>query len=147
MNRVTIIGRVGRDPEAREFSNGGRVVSFSVATSERWKDKSGERKEKTAWHNIQIFNENLGKIAEQYLRKGSEVAIEGQIEYREYTDKDGNQRKATEIVVPRFGGSLHLIGGKPDGAGKSENYGMDNHAGNGRHVDLDDSVPFAPEIR
>lgn len=137
MNRAILIGRLGRDPEVRTFQNGGRVVAFALATSERWKDKAGEKQERTEWHNIQIFNEGLGKVAEQYLRKGSQCMIEGQIQTREFKDKDGNQRKATEIVVPRFGGSLELLGGKDSDAKASKSSG-----GGGSSGGLDDEVPF-----
>jgi single-strand DNA-binding protein len=110
VNKVILVGNVGRDPEVRTFTSGDRVVSFSVATAESWRDKNtGERKDRTEWHNVQIFNENLGKIAEQYLHKGSKVYIEGSLQTREYTDKDGNQRKATEVVLPRFRGELTLL--------------------------------------
>lgn len=111
VNKAILLGTLGRDPEVRTFQNGDRVVTFSMATTESWRDKtSGERKSRTEWHNVEIRNEQIGKIAEQYLSKGSSVFIEGQIHTREFTDKDGNQRKVTEIVVPRFGGSLTLVG-------------------------------------
>lgn len=145
MNRVILIGRVGRDPETRTFQNGGRVVSFSLATSEKWKDKDGERKERTEWHNVQIFNEGLGKVAEQYLRKGSQCMIEGQIQSRKYNDKDGNERTVVEVVVPRFGGSLELLGGKGDGGGKSDggaSRGQSNGKGSSLSDQLDDDIPF-----
>ncbi|MCX7899251.1 MAG: single-stranded DNA-binding protein, partial [Methylocystis sp.] len=113
VNKVILIGNLGRDPEVRTFPSGDRVVSFSVATSDSWRDKNtGERRERTEWHNISIFNEALGKIAEQYCRKGTKVYLEGQIQTREYTDKDGNQRKATDIVLPRFRGELTLLDSK-----------------------------------
>ncbi|MDB5596219.1 MAG: single-stranded DNA-binding protein [Hyphomicrobiales bacterium] len=114
-NRATLIGNVGRDPEVRKTGNGDSVVSFSVATSESWRDKaSGERKEKTTWHNVVIWNEGIGKIAEQYVRKGSRVMVEGRIEHREYNDKDGNKRTSTEIVLQRFNGELKLLSGKDE---------------------------------
>ncbi len=104
MNRATLIGRVGRDPESRTFPSGDKVVSFSLATSESWRDKAtGERKEKTEWHNISVFNDGIGRVADQYVKKGSRIAIEGAIQYRKFTDKDGNERTATEIVIPKFG--------------------------------------------
>jgi single-strand DNA-binding protein len=115
VNRVILIGSLGRDPEVRTFQSGDRVVSFSVAMSESWRDKStGERKERTEWVSVQIFNENIGKIAEQYLRKGSKVYLEGTLQTREYTDNDGNQRKVTEVVLPRFRGELVLLDGKSE---------------------------------
>lgn len=142
MNQVTLIGRLGKDPAAKDFQNGGRVVSFTLATSERWKDKSsGEQKERTEWHNIQIFNEGLGKVAERYLRKGNQCMVQGQIQSREYTDKDGVQRKAFEIVVPRFGGSLELLGGKNDGGGDSGERRPANSNDN-LSQQLDDDIPF-----
>jgi single-strand DNA-binding protein len=110
VNKVILIGNLGRDPEVRRLNSGDPVVNFSVATTESWRDKtSGERKDRTEWHNVVIFNENLGRIAEQYLKKGSKVYLEGQLQTREYTDKDGNQRKATEVVLQRFRGELTLL--------------------------------------
>lgn len=121
VNKVILIGNLGRDPEVRTFPSGDRVVSFSVATTESWRDKNtGERKDRTEWHNVQIFNENLGKIAEQYCRKGSKVYLEGQLQTREYTDKDGNQRKSTEVVLQRFRGELTLLDGKSGGRGEGD---------------------------
>jgi len=113
VNKVILIGNLGRDPEVRRTSAGDPIVSFSVATSESWRDKaSGERKERTEWHNVVIFNENLGKIAEQYCKKGTKIYLEGQLQTREYTDRDGNQRKATEVVLQRFRGELTLLDGR-----------------------------------
>ena len=110
LNKVTLIGRLGRDPEVRHTQGGDRVVSFGLATSERWKDRnSGERKERTEWHNIVIFNDGLGKVAEQYLRKGSKVYLEGQIQSRKYQASDGVERTAYEIVLRRFGGEMTLL--------------------------------------
>jgi single-strand DNA-binding protein len=115
VNRVILIGSLGRDPEVRTFQSGDRVVSFSMATTESWRDKNtGERKERTEWHNVQVFNENIGKIAENYLKKGSKVYLEGTLQTREYTDKDGNQRKVTDVVLPRFRGELVLLDGKTE---------------------------------
>jgi single-strand DNA-binding protein len=119
VNKVILVGNLGKDPEARSMNNGGEVVSFSIATSENWNDKaSGERKEKTEWHNIVIFNENLGRIAKQYLRKGSSVYVEGQLQTRKWQDQDGRDRYTTEIVLQRFRGELTLLGGR-DGGGSS----------------------------
>ncbi|RFB80564.1 single-stranded DNA-binding protein [Methylovirgula sp. 4M-Z18] len=110
VNKVILVGNVGRDPEVRRMSSGDAVVSFSLATTESWRDKAtGERKDKTEWHNIVIFNDNLGKVAEQYVRKGSKIYLEGQLQTREYTDKDGNQRRVTEVVLQRFRGELTLL--------------------------------------
>ncbi|MCK8783763.1 single-stranded DNA-binding protein [Roseomonas sp. NAR14] len=132
VNKVILVGNLGRDPEARNMQNGSKVVTFSVATSESWNDRaSGERKEKTQWHRIAIFNEKLGEIAEKYLRKGSSVYIEGQIESRKYTDKDGNERETTEIVIGRFKGELTLLGGRGEGGGGGGGYGDGGYGGGG----------------
>ncbi|MEJ0095474.1 MAG: single-stranded DNA-binding protein [Methylocella sp.] len=110
VNKVILVGNLGRDPEVRRMNSGDSVVSFSLATTESWRDKaSGERKDRTEWHNVVIFNENLGKIAEQYCKKGSKVYVEGQLQTREFTDKEGNQRKTTEVVLQRFRGELTLL--------------------------------------
>ena len=126
VNKVILIGNLGRDPEVRALPSGDRVVSFSVATTESWRDKNtGERKDRTEWHNVSIFNENLGKIAEQYCRKGSKIYLEGQLQTREYTDKDGNQRKATDVVLQRFRGELTLLdskGGRSEGGDYDSGY-------------------------
>jgi single-strand DNA-binding protein len=159
VNKVILVGNLGRDPEVRRTSAGDPVVSFSVATSESWRDKaSGERKERTEWHNVVIFNENLGKIAEQYCKKGSKVYLEGQLQTREYTDRDGNQRKTTEVVLPRFRGELALLDGRGrDTAGPYESgndsfgrmapreEGPERRPGGstGRTADIiDDDIPF-----
>ncbi len=110
VNKVILIGRLGKDPDVRTMQSGDKVVSFGLATSETWRDKaSGERKEKTEWHNVVIFNENLARVAEQYLKKGSSCYIEGQLQTRKYTDKDGNERQTTEVVLQRFRGELTLL--------------------------------------
>ncbi|MBM3609738.1 MAG: single-stranded DNA-binding protein [Alphaproteobacteria bacterium] len=115
VNKVILIGNLGRDPEVRRMNSGDSVVNFSLATTESWRDKaSGERRDRTEWHNIVIFNEALGKIAEQYCKKGSKVYLEGQLQTREYTDKDGNQRKTTEVVLQRFRGELTLLDSRRD---------------------------------
>jgi single-strand DNA-binding protein len=118
VNKVILVGRLGKDPESKSFANGGSVVNFTMATSETWRDKqSGERKEKTEWHNIVIRNENIGKVAMQYLRKGSEVYIEGALTTRKWQDQSGADRYTTEIVVGPFKGELTLIGGRDGGGG------------------------------
>ncbi len=118
VNKVIIIGNLGRDPEVRSFPNGGKVVNLRIATSETWRDKaSGERKERTEWHSVAIFNEPLGKIAEQYLKKGSTVYIEGQLETRKWQDQSGADRYSTEIVVRPYRGELTLLGGRDGGSG------------------------------
>ena len=117
VNKVILVGRLGKDPETKTFGNGGSITRFTMATSESWKDKqSGERKDKTEWHNIVIKNENIGRVAAQYLRKGSEVYIEGAIESRKFQDANGAERFITEIVVGPFRGEMTLIGSR-DGAG------------------------------
>ena len=118
VNKVILIGNLGRDPETRRLGNGDPVVNLRIATSESWRDKqSGERREKTEWHSVVIFNENLAKVAEQYLRKGSKVYIEGQLQTREWQDKDGQKRYSTEIVLQRFRGELTILDGRDGGGG------------------------------
>jgi single-strand DNA-binding protein len=145
VNKVILIGNLGRDPEVRRLNSGDPVVSLSLATSESWRDKaSGERKERTEWHRVVIYNENLAKVAEQYLRKGSKVYLEGQLQTRKFNDKDGNEKYTTEVVLTRFRGELVLLdraeGDKMDrpvpamaGAGESRSFQRD---------DLDDEIPF-----
>ena len=117
VNKVIIVGNLGADPEVRSFQNGNRVVNLRVATSETWRDKaSGERKERTEWHSVAIFNEALGKIAEQYLKKGSTVYLEGQLETRKWQDQSGADRYSTEVVLRQFRGELTLLGGRDGGA-------------------------------
>ena len=129
VNKVIIVGNLGRDPEVRNFPNGGKVVNLRIATSENWRDKaSGERKERTEWHSVAIFNENLAKIAEQYLRKGSTVYIEGQLETRKWQDQSGADRYTTEIVLRQFRGELTLLGGR-DGGGGGGGGGQDDRGG------------------
>lgn len=167
VNKVILIGNLGRDPEVRRMNSGDSVVSFSLATTESWRDKaSGERKERTEWHNVVIFNENLGKIAEQYCKKGSKVYLEGQLQTREFTDRDGNQRKATEVVLQRFRGELTLLDSRGRGdfadadrgggfeSSSSSSFGRTSPmergpeqrpaaAGSGRIADMiDDDIPF-----
>ncbi len=141
VNKVILIGNLGRDPEVRRMNSGDSVVNFSVATTESWRDKaSGERKEKVEWHNVVIFNEPLGKIAEQYLKKGSKVYLEGQLQTREYTDKDGNQRKSTEVVLQRYRGELTLLdsrGGGREGGGEDRG----SFAGGGERQSFARSAP------
>ena len=116
VNKVIIIGNLGRDPEVRNFPNGGKVCNLRIATSETWRDKAtGERKERTEWHSVAIFNEGLVKIAEQYLRKGSTVYIEGQLETRKWQDQSGADKYTTEIVLRPFRGEMTLLGGRGDG--------------------------------
>ena len=124
VNKVIIIGNLGRDPEVRSFQNGGKVVNLRIATSETWRDRNtGERKERTEWHSVAIFNENLAKIAEQYLRKGSTVYIEGALETRKWQDQSGQDRYTTEIVLRPYNGNLTLLGGRGEGGGGGGDYG------------------------
>ncbi|SDB70720.1 single-stranded DNA-binding protein [Belnapia rosea] len=124
VNKVILVGNLGRDPEVRNMQSGDRVVSFSIATSESWADRaSGERKERTQWHRIAIFNQKLGEIAEKFLKKGSKVYLEGQLESRKYTDKDGNEREVTEVVLSRFRGELTLLDGRGGGGEMGEGGG------------------------
>jgi single-strand DNA-binding protein len=130
VNKVILVGRLGKDPESKSFANGGSVVNFTMATSETWRDKaSGERKEKTEWHNIVIRNENIGKVATQYLRKGSEVYIEGTLTSRKWQDQNGQDRYITEIVVGPFKGELTLIGGRDGGSGGGGGMGGGSRGG------------------
>ncbi|PLL13536.1 single-stranded DNA-binding protein [Tabrizicola sp. TH137] len=134
VNKVIIIGNLGRDPEVRSFQNGGKVVNLRIATSETWRDRtSGERKERTEWHSVAIFNEPLAKIAEQYLRKGSTVYIEGALETRKWQDQSGQDRYTTEIVLRPYNGNLTLLGGRGEGggAGMDDRGGYDDYQGGG----------------
>ena len=130
VNKVIILGNLGRDPEVRSFQNGGKVVNLRIATTESWRDRnSGERKDRTEWHSVAIFNEALGKIAEQYLRKGSTVYIEGQLETRKWQDQSGADRYTTEIVLRQFRGELTLLGGRDGGSGGGGGGGYDDRGG------------------
>jgi single-strand DNA-binding protein len=118
VNKVILVGNLGRDPEIRSFQNGGRVANLSVATSETWKDRAtGERKEKTEWHRVAIFNDRLVDVVEKYLKKGSKVYIEGQLETRKWTDQQGQERYTTEVVLRQFRGELTMLDGRGGGAG------------------------------
>jgi single-strand DNA-binding protein len=129
VNKVILVGNLGRDPEVRSFQNGGKVVNLRIATSETWRDKAtGERKERTEWHSVAIFNENIAKIAEQYLRKGSKVYVEGQLETRKWQDQSGADRYSTEVVLRPYTGSLTLLDGREGGGGGG---GGDERGGGG----------------
>ena len=118
VNKVTLVGNLGRDPEIRNTQDGAKIVQLSIATSERWKDRNtGEPRERTEWHRVVIFNENLGRVAEQYLRKGSSVYLEGQLQTRKWTDQQGVEKSTTEVVLQRYRGELTLLGGRGDSAG------------------------------
>ncbi len=167
VNKVIIVGNLGRDPEVRSFQNGGKVVNLNIATSESWRDKaSGERKERTEWHRVSILNEPLAKIAEQYLKKGSKVYIEGQLETRKWTDQSGAEKYTTEVVLRPYRGELTLLDGRSEGGGggggmDDRGGGYDNYEGGGTgggygggassgaksgggggRSDMDDEIPF-----
>ena len=157
VNKVILIGNLGKDPEVRSLQNGGKVCNLSIATSESWKDKgSGERKERTEWHRVVIFNDNLVKVAENYLRKGSKVYIEGQLSTRKWADASGVEKFSTEIVLQKFRGELTMLDGRGDneGAGAGEGGGGYNGGFSSGpkaqssapredfSADLDDEIPF-----
>ncbi|GHD48122.1 hypothetical protein GCM10017083_18840 [Thalassobaculum fulvum] len=129
VNKVILVGNLGRDPEVRTTQDGTKIVNFTLATSERWRDRSsGEQRERTEWHRVVIFNENLARIAEQYLRKGSSVYVEGQLQTRKWTDQSGQEKYTTEVVLQRFRGELTLLGGRGEGGGGG-GYGDDYSRG------------------
>jgi single-strand DNA-binding protein len=159
VNKVILVGNLGDDPEARSLNNGGEVVNLRVATSEQWKDRDGNRQERTEWHRVVIFNENLGRVAKSYLKKGSKVYLEGQLQTRKWTDQSGQDKYSTEVVLQRFRGELVLLDSRGGGGGGA--YGDDqgassfggggDFAGGSRQpartqpafdTDLDDDVPF-----
>ena len=158
VNKVILIGNLGRDPEVRSFQNGGKVCNLRIATSENWKDRNtGERREKTEWHTVAIFNEGLVRIAEQYLKKGSKVYIEGQLQTRKWQDQSGADRYSTEVVLQGFGGTLTMLDGRDGGgSGGGGGGGYDSgpsggdygggpsggSGGGGGSRDLDDEIPF-----
>jgi single-strand DNA-binding protein len=165
VNKVILVGNLGKDPEVRRLGSGEPVVNLSLATSESWKDKAtGERKEKTEWHRVVIFNENLARVAEQYLRKGSKVYIEGQLQTRKWQDQSGQEKYSTEVVLQRFRGELTLLDGRGGGASEGDgetgqvsrggDFGRSSpmekrpamagsgSGGSGRYNDLDDDIPF-----
>ncbi|SCX98776.1 single-stranded DNA-binding protein [Paracoccus tibetensis] len=166
VNKVILVGNLGQDPEVRSFQNGGKVVNLRIATSEAWKDRnSGERQERTQWHSVAIFSEPLAKIAEQYLKKGSKVYIEGQLETRKWQDQSGQDRYSTEVVLRPYRGELTLLDGRGQGGGQGSGgtggYGggydeMDRRGGGqgggqggtgggqggGGRSDYDDEIPF-----
>ena len=150
VNKVILIGNLGADPEVRSMQSGDKVVNLRLATSENWRDKAtGERKEKTEWHRVVIFNEALGKVAEQYLKKGSKVYIEGALQTRKWTDQSGQEKYSTEVVLQKFRGELTMLDGRSGEGGAAErgSYGGGGQraaAGGGRDFsgDLDDEIPF-----
>lgn len=160
VNKVILVGNLGKDPEIRRTQDGRPIANLSVATSESWRDKTtGERKEKTEWHRVVIFNEGLCKIVEQYLKKGSKVYLEGALQTRKWTDKDGNDKYSTEVVLQGFNSSLTMLDGRGGGAGGgggqdsgSDDFGSSGPtasrkpamagAGGGKRDDMDDEIPF-----
>ena len=161
LNKVMLIGNLGRDPEVRSFQNGGKVCNLRIATSETWRDKnSGERREKTEWHSVAIFQEGLVRVAEQYLKKGSKVFIEGQLQTRKWQDQSGQDRYSTEVVLQGYGGNLTMLDGRGEGGGGGGGGGYQDDRGGGggsygggggggrqgggydAPPDMDDEIPF-----
>ena len=155
VNKVILVGNLGADPEARSLGSGGEVVNLRLATTETWNDRDGQRQERTEWHRVVIFNENLGKVAKQYARKGSKLYIECQLQTRKWQDQSGQDRYSTEVVLQRFRGDLQLLdrreGGGGGGGWGDEDAGIGGRGGGGRSTapaqsgfsdDLDDDVPF-----
>ena len=146
LNKVTLIGNVGKDPDIRSSQNGNQIASFSVATSESWKDKSsGQRKEKTEWHRVVCFSPGLCKFIDGYVRKGSQVYVEGQLQTRKWTDNSGQEKYTTEVVIQGYGGELKLIGGKSSGGSGGSGDSGGSEAPSAKEPsfdDLDDEIPF-----
>ena len=154
VNKVILIGNLGADPEIRSLTSGDRVANLRVATSETWRDRgTGERKEKTEWHRVVVFNENIVKVCEQYLRKGAKIYLEGSIQTRKWSDQSGVEKYSTEIVLQKFRGELTMLDGKGEGGGASEGdfggYSSGGRASGSRSgpsetfsADLDDEIPF-----
>ncbi|TYR35241.1 single-stranded DNA-binding protein [Mesorhizobium microcysteis] len=146
VNKVILVGNLGADPEIRRLNSGDPVVNLRIATSESWRDKqSGERREKTEWHNVVIFNDNLAKVAEQYLKKGAKVYLEGQLQTRKWQDQQGQERYTTEVVLQKFRGELQMLDGRGEGGGGQVGYdrgGSGNYqSGGGRNSDFGQSGP------
>lgn len=145
VNKVILVGNLGKDPDIRRTQNNDAIVNLSVATSETWRDKqTGERRERTEWHRVVIFNENLAKVAENYLRKGSKVYLEGQLQTRKYTDKDGAEKYSTEVVLQRFRGELVMLDSRGDRENApARNGGVPHEApANFERNEMDDEIPF-----
>jgi single-strand DNA-binding protein len=157
VNKVILVGNLGRDPEVRSMQDGRNMVNMSVATSETWRDRqSGERKERTEWHRVVIFNEKLAEVAQKFVKKGAKVYVEGQLSTRKWTDQSGQERYTTEVVIPRFGGALTMLDGRGGGGGGDMGGGSDDDMGappsggggggrpaaRGKGGDLDDDIPF-----
>jgi single-strand DNA-binding protein len=163
VNKVILVGNLGRDPEVRSMQDGRSMVNMSVATSETWRDRqSGERKERTEWHRVVIFNEKLAEVAQKFVKKGSKVYVEGQLSTRKWTDQSGQERYTTEVVIPRFGGALTMLDGRGGGGeggggmsgGPDDDFGSGGSSGGrsggsggrpasrGSKAELDDDIPF-----
>lgn len=145
VNKVILVGNLGKDPEVRRMTSGDPIVNLSVATSETWRDKaSGERKEKTEWHRVVIFNKNLADVAEKYLRKGSKVYLEGALQTRKWTDKDGAEKYSTEVVLQNFNGTLVMLDGRGEGGGggSRERVGASEAPAAFQRDEMDDEIPF-----
>ena len=145
VNKVILVGNLGKDPEVRRMTSGEPVVNLSIATSESWRDKaSGERKEKTEWHRVVIFNKNLADVAEKYLRKGSKVYVEGQLQTRKWTDKDGQEKYSTEVVLQNFRGELTMLDGRggEGGGGGGGGRGASEAPASFQRDEMDDEIPF-----
>ena len=151
VNKVILIGNLGADPEIRTLNSGDRVANLRLATSESWRDRaSGEKKERTEWHRVVIFNDNLVKVAENYLRKGSKVYIEGAIQTRKWTDQSGQEKYSTEVVLQKFRGELTMLDGKGEGGSSGDDYGTFSSGAKTQpsgprenfSADLDDEIPF-----
>ena len=148
VNKVILLGNLGRDPEVRHSQNGAKIVNLSVATSETWKDKqTGEKKEKNEWHRVVIFNPNLAEVAERYLRKGSKIYLEGSLQTRKWTDSSGQEKYSTEVVLQNYRGELTMLDGKPtgDSYSASSSPSDDNSNSSGWDMpapDFDDDIPF-----
>ena len=150
LNKVTLIGNLGKDPEVRTFGNGGKVCNFSIATSEKWKDKqSGEQRERTEWHNITVNSDGLIGVCERYLKKGSKVYVEGKLQTRKWKDRDGNDRYSTDVVLSGYGGKLIMLDSRQGGGGSGGSGGYSSGGGGSSSskkpkddFELDDEIPF-----
>lgn len=151
VNKVILVGNLGKDPDIRRTQDGRPIANFSIATSESWRDKnSGERREKTEWHRVVCFNEGLCKVIENYVRKGSKVYIEGQLQTRKWQDQNGNDKYTTEVVLQGFNGTLTMLDSRNDDAGSTssgKNDYKEQSQGGGAPMGLEDEIPFAPEWR
>jgi len=145
VNKVILVGNLGKDPEVRRLTSGDPVVNLSIATSESWRDKaSGEKKEKTEWHRVVIFNKNLADVAEKYLKKGAKVYVEGQLQTRKWTDKDGAEKYSTEVVLQNFRGELTMLDGRTGGGegGGGSGRGAGEAPASFQRDEMDDEIPF-----